>query len=276
MEPNPQQEEAQNQEGNGGRDTPAPSIQNRVDREPEPERADARANKRQRQLPTVADWWQVGIQAALLLGAFIAICIYSGQLDEMRRSTDAATNAAYSAKVSLNLMRRMSKIDQRAWVGVDKIEGDEPKKGEIEKEGGITEERFVITSWMTFKNFGKTPAREVDGAVNIGFVWQKSTNPPQEPKSTGIHAVVAPGQTYTALGDLLLVNPKIMQEIITGELLVMVRGKVTYEDIFGCKHWATACGRLNPNTWHYEACEKYKEATNADSNLCDEERGPKP
>ena len=51
------------------------------------------------------------------------------------------------------------------------------------------------------------------------------------------------------------VNKDEMNRIRSGELVYYVRGKATYDDIFGCGHWTTFCSRLNPGTWEYDDCE---------------------
>src|SRR5712692_7195299 len=119
------------------------------------------ASKRDRFLVCVKRWNVLPlILDALLLGAIITqAVIYSKQLSEMRKSTDAATSAANSAKQSIDQIERNAHLDQRAWVTVE--------IAKILKAPALDETPTVT---LHIKNSGKTPARKfrVTGSVYIG------------------------------------------------------------------------------------------------------------
>src|SRR6476620_10683491 len=93
-------------------------------------------------------WWQAFAAAVLVPVGAYALWIYGGQLDEMRKSTKAATKAANLAKRSVEQVERNSRLDQRAWVSVREIKGF-PKANEP----------LRITAFIT--NTGRTPARHL-------------------------------------------------------------------------------------------------------------------
>jgi hypothetical protein len=90
-------------------------------------------------------WWQVWIAAILVPVGIYALWIYYGQLEEMRKSTQAAT-------ASFRLAKESSNLDQRAWVAPISVTG-KPEIGQY------------YTIRVEIKNIGKTFARKVKGVA---------------------------------------------------------------------------------------------------------------
>src|SRR6266581_1862829 len=57
-----------------------------------------------------------GVQLAIFVVGVIVAIIYICQLEQMRKSTIAATAAAIAAKESVKQTRETAHLDQRAWV----------------------------------------------------------------------------------------------------------------------------------------------------------------
>lgn len=102
-----------------------------------------------------SQWWQVIVAGILVPFGIYAVIVYSEQLDEMRKSTDAATRAAKAAEDSVMLTRETAHLDQQAWVAVTAISGT-PKPDEL------TNINVLI------RNSGKTFAKNVEGSTNCG------------------------------------------------------------------------------------------------------------
>src|SRR5437879_2015190 len=115
---------------------------------------------------------QIASNVILAVVGIIALCIYRGQLQEMRKSTKAAQIAAMAAKsaadtahATLKSAQKSFEIDQRPYLVTE--------VPVFSGAGLITEQN--ITANLTIKNLGRTPARKA--ATNIKLLpfrpWPK-------------------------------------------------------------------------------------------------------
>jgi hypothetical protein len=194
------------------------------------------------------------MQFSIFIVGIIVMFIYAGQLYEMRKSTQAATAA-------IKLARDSSHLDQRAWVADEMISG----KAELDK-------RYVIK--ISAKNTGKTFAK--DFVSTSAFKGKYLSDPDPD-----FDREIANAATSTNSIGLLPPNGGFDQEVpakqgqkITEDdirefsnptVVFLVFGKITYKDIFKCKHWTTFCYRALPVEGKYITYATYNDA---DNNRC--------
>lgn len=183
--------------------------------------------------------------AVFLVGAVVAF-IYGCQLNEMRKSTNAATKAAKAAEDNVALARENARLDQRAWVSATILTNDNPPKANKALSGSVV-----------IKNSGKTFARRVSLAWYIQPVWKE--NAPDFEGGAKIEqssALLSPNAEYVAKGySSVPLTQAESDNIKSGEMLIYTFGKITYTDIFDCPHWTTFCSYLKPGDWkQYEIC----------------------
>jgi hypothetical protein len=212
-----------------------------------------------------ADWWQVGIQAILLVGAIRALSIYGGQLIEMQKanvlmkaSTDAATQAVKAAQSSIEQVERNAHLDQRAWVAVTDINATGPEVGKI---------------WniqLIAQNTGKTFAK----SLKI-FARRQTLPKGRIPDFESEERKAFLGEEGSVLApnghtDIPMVSdhPSPVDEtyfgkINSGDQIVFLYGRLTYDDIFTCPHWTTFCLTFDPSSGGFMF---YKTHNGADDN----------
>ena len=130
------------------------------------------------------------------------------------------------------------KVDERAWLGITTAPNY------------TTDPNGKIIVLAQLQNFGKTPARIVEGKA-IGTIWKQGEEPDLsaeiKPPYTAMHypvffptvtaPFVLPISHYYA-DQRVPVSP---QEIADGKSYVIVYGQVTFNDIFGEAHWTHFC-----------------------------------
>lgn len=220
---------------------------------------DERCNRRKWKDP---QWWQVWIQAPLVPAGIAALIIYAYQLDQMRKSTDAASESVKIAKES----RELSRLDQRAWISAWKITG----KLELNK---------PMTVQIGMKNSGKTFARKVESAINWQWADSEVAAPDFEEVERQFNSLsksqllMPPNGEYVTGLDVRhgeKFAQKDIDEILTGKKIVLVYGKIKYQDVFGCDHWTEFCTRYSavasePINDSFVFCESHNDA---DENKC--------
>jgi hypothetical protein len=152
-------------------------------------------------------------------------------------------------------MQSASRLDQRAWIGVNSI-------------SGIPELGKPLTISVFFKNTGKTPAKRIQIASIIeGIPNDKTPNFPIENSATrtgqGIAAPQAEVFSVNKFAHGQNLDKTIIQGITAGTYHIYVHGICEYDDIFDRHHWVTFCFRLRNDGNGYTA---YKEHNDTDSN----------
>ncbi len=103
--------------------------------------------------PNDTPWWKVFLEAGALAAGVCAVVVYKGQWD--------------AAKTANVINTKNAKAQQRAWVGLDITDADNPIT--IPKEG------FAPTWLLHFRNFGNSPALHVKVHTHL-YEWQRPTN----------------------------------------------------------------------------------------------------
>ena len=150
---------------------------------------------------------------------------------------------ALAAFVSLWTTRKQLRLDQRAWVGIDKPRGTLRLA-----------KPFVVT--IVLRNTGKTPAR------NLAIV-ETSRSVKKEDKISFAHPTISTEPTAALLmpGGLQRIRKSIVEgsevtaDVITSitkeEYRYVFYGTLTYQDVFGKDHWLRYYFWLSPDGQGY-------------------------
>jgi hypothetical protein len=176
----------------------------------------------------------------------------------------AARQSASAAIRSTQQAERTMRIDQRAWVRI-----------------GTGSEVFTINQPIIVNlligNSGKTPAKDVTGDMVVQLL--KETEEPD--------FIYAPGHPRMHLPKILILpnteahsplkvqydppggnkpvavlySQKLKDQIENGTLLVVVHGRLTYDDVFGRQHWLKFCtfGGHNLEGRGPASCDEYND-----------------
>ncbi|NIM67826.1 MAG: hypothetical protein GTO55_06745 [Armatimonadetes bacterium] len=144
---------------------------------------------------------------------------------------------------------RMSRTDQRAWVG------------QTDPDGKI-DPRAPLNCTITIKNFGRTPALNVKQEVHLRF--QPANNPfvPDAPeaKQPGSNCVLQPDQEVKAYVTYRKPTEEEVDNIKSGKITVYFFGEIAYEDIFEKQHLTTFAYYANPSMKGWSALHTYNYA----------------
>jgi len=160
------------------------------------------------------------------------------QTGSIKTSAEAARSAAGTASSALGL-------DQRAWI-VAKYPAIQLHEGE----------RLNVP--LTLENIGKTLARRVKGDIAVSVlkrgqaldVSYVSGHPHYAFGPTGNFIPNTPDvRIWPALrdGQEIVLSKQLHNDIVSGQLLITVNGKIEYTDIFGNSHWLTFCQQTGGN-----------------------------
>src|SRR5205814_2703993 len=137
------------------------------------------------------------VQRLIAIGGVLGLVVLSLQWCEMRKSTDAATEAAKAAKDGIELARENIRQDLRAWVLVSAASLNAP----------IQENHPLVTT-LICNNFGKTPAFDV--SVSYWTAISAEIDPSKLPRDTasGIESVAIqpPGVPLTGTANFVAVT----------------------------------------------------------------------
>jgi len=208
----------------------------------------------------------------LLLAAIITqAIIYSKQLHQMRRSTDAATHATKAATTSVNIAKetlthakQTSALDLRAWVAANVITGvpsaDSPYQVSIS----------VINSGRTFaKNVHMIAMIEIvkpDQQIPNFDIVEEAYQTAAITATTGLLATNQELKVDIDVkkGDANILSADDITSVQTRQTWLFAHGNVSYVDIFKCKHWTKFCWFLSPAMkW-----VNYQEHNDADDSQC--------
>lgn len=180
------------------------------------------------------------IAVAAILNLVIVIIQIKGnsiQTDKIiaadERIAAAMENDLTQARASLNATIDQNRLDQRAWIGVVKLNSFEFKPGPD----------FAVPFDIT--NTGKTPALKVTTEVSLKTLEKGNrfipTFPayPRPPKPSS--SVIQP-QMHMTLSTLPVdVSAAQYGDIQNGRGILYAYGRITYADIFGKSHETTFC-----------------------------------
>jgi hypothetical protein len=232
-------------------------------------------NKRERFREFLERWkvlLQLIVPSIFSLGVLVVIgvqaWIYSDQLEQMKKATKATRRAADAAKISsdaakqsVTLARQNARVDQRAWVAVAGIAGI-PTTGQILKISvGVRNTGKTFAKNVTMHQVAET----IPKGQEPNFDWEE--NEAMFPDLVS-KFIIAPTDVYVIdnyLRPYRKLEPSEIESINSGDTLIFVHGKITYDDVFGCNHWTTYCYFFNRANNGYSPYEKHN---TPDDNLC--------
>jgi hypothetical protein len=196
-------------------------------------------------LPQAPDRWFkwyvifTGVIAGLNVGILFLMWLQRramlGQIDEMQKARQHD--------------REMSKLEYRAWLQFDGMEGGFAENG-------------ALNAKIRIKNSGRTPAKDV-------HMWysQEKALAGDKPKFSYTneyaisHHVVPPHGhvTLTHGVNTFGVTDEQWMKIERDELFVYLHGKITYKDVFGYPHWLTFCFFYNNNSGTFRVSDYHNE-----------------
>jgi hypothetical protein len=188
-------------------------------------------------------WTEVAVVVLTLgiaIAAFWSAWMFQEQLEIAKQQLVASRNST----------ERMIRFDQRAWIHI-----------------GVVNSQLVtnqpIDVPLVIGVIGKTPARKVNGDL-VAQLIKPDEDPdfvyaPGHPRThmpsflilpnTDIHLTLnvlrdVPGQKNPSV---VLFDREIQAKIEMQELILIIHGRLTYEDIFGVSHWLKFCTTGTPN-----------------------------
>jgi hypothetical protein len=206
------------------------------------------------------------VQVATVIVGLIVAFIYGCQLNEMRKSTEAATKMAKVAKDSLIFAQDNTHLEQRPWVTVISVLS-QPRFPEAGK---------PLTIRIVLKNTGKTPAKYTVSHIIIepiatsesDFSFDKDEQSDRQQGLQGVHseALIAPDSMYEATTTIGAgtIDKSQVEKLNADLIRIFVFGRITYVDVLGCEHWTTFCYKLS-TIGDYNA---YKTFNETDDNRC--------
>ena len=192
--------------------------------------------------------------------ASYALCeTQRNNLIQQRLADANRVSAENSSTSSLGATIKNSDLDQRAWIGVERVDG----VPELNKQ-------FVIS--VMVKNTGKTFAKHVVmSAMEEGMVDELPLRFDRETAHIKANSItlITPNGEYnvrvrvTGEGpDPHIENPDQsgLDRIKSGAFKIYVHGRIDYEDVFRQKHWTIYCFRLQNGGW--ASCQGHNDADN--------------
>jgi hypothetical protein len=179
-----------------------------------------------------AEWAHVFVSAILVVITALILRVYSGQLDQMRKSTKAATAAAKAAKNGIALAKESARLDQRAWVTITQSILYKPLAvGEVPKIN------------MTLTNSGKTPALKVR-IVGVAYVGDSPVSSSNIGHTGAIkEALIGPGGTISTEREAVepIRDDDVIQAIKDDTVRLYAMGYISYFDVFNQPHKTNFC-----------------------------------
>jgi hypothetical protein len=186
------------------------------------------------------------LTAAIAVFAGWSAYLFDGQLQEMHKATITAD--------------KNFRIDERAWIGFSLA--SDPVTFTFGKP-------FLVPAEVL--NTGKTPAKDLEGNVAVRIV--EKDRPIDFSYAPG-HAnfrvqggTIFPGgkiiESFEGIqhgeenAEPIIITKAIGQEIIDGQLFVIIHGRITYQDEFGTEHWTTFCRNVSDPSAISEDCTRY-------------------
>lgn len=200
-----------------------------------------------------AERWIIGTNIGLGVIGILALCIYYGQLGQMRKATEKAGISADAAKSSADTARDSLIRSQRPWVGM---------------RGFFLPIKVLPNIPLQAKyaqvNSGHGPALSVGNRVGFGILEQKLTNDRGEEKLRE----TKPPNTYTLFPNAespagqasVTINNYWLSQVNAGKAWLYYFGDTTYLDEFGQMHRTKFCAVYNPTAKEFDHCDIFNDA----------------
>ena len=177
---------------------------------------------------------------------FCAVSIYAVlvyfQLREMIGATGATQDAVHEARLSRQQAQKSLQstvdqfgLDQRAWIG--------PADGPV-IDWGVGK---VFSVTLPVRDTGKTPGINLTTVAVLRGLAKNKQPTFTDFKQTIGHGVLQPSATtYIIVASESPVPQTQFDAVKSGDLVVWVYGRITYNDVFGRPHWTTFAQIYNP------------------------------
>jgi hypothetical protein len=169
----------------------------------------------------------------------IVIAIFGGVI--YYRQLNAAKRQADAAERQLSQMQTENILDKRAWVfGVH---------SEIQPGAGSN----TMVEKVIIKNFGKTPARNVDSYISGTWGdgskgWMDSVSNFLSKKDVFLNltsvTIVQDDSHHVQTDDI---PNSVLDGVKSGKTVIIFYGGIQYDDVFNVHHWSQFCFRLSSN-----------------------------
>ena len=179
------------------------------------------------------------INGLLLVTTIVIAVIYSGQLKQMRKATEASRKAADAAVQAMH-------IDDRAWVDIstgpaELILGQPLLVPIIIANNGKTSAfnirgRIVLNVLLANEDPDLTLVDATHPAYNVS-VKQLPPRHTETPKAAVFPKYIGKGEILTPIK----LTAVIRKQIMNGRMQIVVQARLAYEDVFGVKHWIQHC-----------------------------------
>jgi hypothetical protein len=148
-----------------------------------------------------------------------------------------------------------SRIDQRAWIGVMKVEFYHDK-----------DKKYLTNVRPHFMNTGKSPAKNVDVAFVSEFISanEKPDFTKEEKMMPESKGILMQNQIGSDISPPLIHEGKFIpvSEINSGNRYLCIHGIIKYDDIYNIHHWYTFCAYANINLDGYIPCKEHNDTDN--------------
>jgi hypothetical protein len=176
-----------------------------------------------------------------VVGGFLGIIVLIRQGSLLRKSTKAAENAANAATDSANALKNA----ERPWILVAEADrsAENLKSPEIPKDHPQTH----LAAYVTFKNYGNTPAfitKLIGGIDIVSADATRSFLPIGDAPYTGSIEPVLPPQDNSGRIVFIVNHPSTdveWRQLIRSNKLMVIHGTVEYRDPFGGNHTSKFC-----------------------------------
>lgn len=181
--------------------------------------------------------------------------------------TTVAAFQWYEMKKSTEAANRNFRRDERSWMAFKFMEGN------------ITftmNKSFLVPTEIM--NTGKTPAKNVRGNIVIG-VFKKGerldfTYTPGHANYAITAGTIFPTgkivESFEAIkhgqerAEAIIFTGLLKDELVSGQSLLVVHGRIVYNDIFGTEHWTTYCRYVLHPELISEECTRYNDTDDSD------------
>lgn len=167
--------------------------------------------------------------------------IVAQQEVSLKATTEQGKQSLRQSRAALERTIEMSRIAQRAWLGVNNIKSGELKEG------------LVFRTEVEWKNSGLTPATNVRAFVRYKYRPAASTG--SESLST-----ILPGGTARSPTQPVVIATEDIATIRTGKATFHLFGRATYDDVFGRHHHTTFGAKYDPDTGDWINLSTYNAA----------------
>jgi hypothetical protein len=182
-----------------------------------------------REAPKATDWLSVALTGASLITAAVVAWYAFRTFFAASRSVEEAKRSAQAAEDALNQLKHSEMRRERAYVFV---------KGTTVSGLGTAPR---IGTAVTIQNFGLTPATLISARVYTSIVEMPIPNEPIPDRIVlgQVRDIVPQGveRTYTMTHPQISIEQ--IEQMRRGNLAILIKGELAYEDVFGSLHHST-------------------------------------